>query len=160
MNIQNEVYFNQQYEGLAYETAQELRGYFHFRRPEGQLPAAMLNQPGVIATGDFLDCIDKDFPKGTEQIAPSLELFYLRYQLMFRFLLSHFIICKLSDRDVRVELWSVKVDESASASLVLGGLRLLRRARRGGLVFCTHIRRRVLWLGHPQPRHLVPTVMM
>lgn len=36
----------------------------HLRRPENLQGIALLKRPGIIKTDDFLDCIDKDFPKG------------------------------------------------------------------------------------------------
>lgn len=42
----------------------ELRAYMHFRKPESFKGIALLKKPGIIKSGDFLDCIDKDAPKG------------------------------------------------------------------------------------------------
>lgn len=36
----------------------------HFRQPESLQAIALLKRPGIVKSGDFLDCIDKDYPKG------------------------------------------------------------------------------------------------
>jgi hypothetical protein len=36
----------------------------HLRKPENIQGVALLKRPGIIKTDDFLDCIDKDTPKG------------------------------------------------------------------------------------------------
>lgn len=51
------------YQGLSYQTSLELRAYLHMRQPENLQCIALLKRPGIIKTDDFLDCIDKDFPK-------------------------------------------------------------------------------------------------
>jgi hypothetical protein len=58
------VILNGNYQGLSFDTSSELRAYMHFRRPESIQGIAMLKRPGIIKTDDFLDCIDKDTPKG------------------------------------------------------------------------------------------------
>ena len=55
---------NKFYEGLSYQTAGELRAYMHMRFPEQLQGIALLKKPGIIKSGDFLDCIDKDLPEG------------------------------------------------------------------------------------------------
>ena len=55
---------NSYYTGLSFQTASELRAYMHFRRPESYKGIALLKKPGIIKSGDFLDCIDKDAPNG------------------------------------------------------------------------------------------------
>ena len=52
------------YQGLSYETSMELRAYMHLRQPENLQCIALLKRPGIVKTDDFLDCIDKDTPKG------------------------------------------------------------------------------------------------
>lgn len=58
------VVSSQNYAGLSYDTSKELRAYMHMRRPENLQAIALLKRPGIIKTDDFLDCIDKDTPKG------------------------------------------------------------------------------------------------
>ena len=58
------VITNSYYTGLSFQTASELRAYMHFRRPESYKGIALLKKPGIIKSGDFLDCIDKDAPTG------------------------------------------------------------------------------------------------
>lgn len=36
----------------------------HMRYPENLQGVALLKRPGIIKTDDFLDCVDKDTPKG------------------------------------------------------------------------------------------------
>lgn len=55
---------NTYFTGLSYQTALEPRAYLHLRRPEGLQGIALLKKPGIIKSGDFLDCIDKDLPAG------------------------------------------------------------------------------------------------
>lgn len=55
---------NKFFEGLSYQTAGELRAYMHMRYPEQLQGIALLKKPGIIKSGDFLDCIDKDLPVG------------------------------------------------------------------------------------------------
>jgi hypothetical protein len=59
------VIVNGNYTGLSFDTSRELRAYLHLRRPENLQSIALLKRPGIIKTDDFLDCIDKDTPKGT-----------------------------------------------------------------------------------------------
>ncbi len=47
------------YEGLSFGTAAEKRAYFHFRKPESLQGLAAMKRPGIVRSGDFLDCIDK-----------------------------------------------------------------------------------------------------
>jgi hypothetical protein len=58
------VIMNPYFEGLSYNTAAELRAYLHFRVPESLQGLALLKKPGIIKSGDFLDCITKDLPDG------------------------------------------------------------------------------------------------
>lgn len=86
------VIFNHNYQGLSYDTSLELRGYVHFRRPENIQGQALLKRPGIIKTDDFLDCIDKDQPKGklsTTYPHQSIDLPFLSLQKCG---LSHMIV--------------------------------------------------------------------
>ena len=58
------VIANGNYVGLSFETSSQLRAYVHFRPPESLQGIALLKRPGIIKTDDFMDCIDKDTPKG------------------------------------------------------------------------------------------------
>lgn len=58
------VISNKFFEGLSYQTAGELRAYMHMRFPEQLQGITLLKKPGIIKSGDFLDCIDKDLPNG------------------------------------------------------------------------------------------------
>jgi hypothetical protein len=58
------VIFNPTYQGLSYETSKESRAYLHMRKPENLQGIALLKRPGLIKTDDFLDCIDRDLPRG------------------------------------------------------------------------------------------------
>jgi hypothetical protein len=53
------------FNGLSYQTASEKRAYLHYRKPESLQGIALLRKPGLVTSGDFLDCIDKDAPAGT-----------------------------------------------------------------------------------------------
>lgn len=55
---------NLYFQGLSFNSAAEPRSYMHFRQPESLQAKALMKRPGVIKSGDFLDCIDKDFPQG------------------------------------------------------------------------------------------------
>lgn len=55
---------NANYTGLSFDTSNELRAYLHMRLPESLQGIALMKRPGILKTDDFLDCIDKDFPKG------------------------------------------------------------------------------------------------
>lgn len=55
---------NSNYQGLSYETSTQLRAYLHLRLPESLQGIALMKRPGILKTDDFLDCIDKDLPKG------------------------------------------------------------------------------------------------
>jgi radial spoke head protein 9 len=55
---------NKFFEGLSYQTAGDLRAYMHMRYPEQLQGLALLKKPGIVKSGDFLDCIDKDLPNG------------------------------------------------------------------------------------------------
>ena len=57
------VRLTENYEGLSFHTATEKRAYFHFRKPESLQGLAAMKRPGIVRSGDFLDCIDKtDIP--------------------------------------------------------------------------------------------------
>jgi len=56
---------NSNYQGLSFSTSTELRAYMHMRKPENLQGIALLKRPGIVKSDDFLDCIDKDEPKGT-----------------------------------------------------------------------------------------------
>jgi hypothetical protein len=55
---------NAYFQGLSFNTASEARAYLHFRKPESLQSQALLKRPGIIKSGDFMDCIDKDYPAG------------------------------------------------------------------------------------------------
>jgi hypothetical protein len=55
--------------GLSYQTSLEARAYMHLRRPENPQGIALLKRPGIVKTDDFLDCIDRDIPKGKVSVA-------------------------------------------------------------------------------------------
>lgn len=55
---------NSNYQGLSFSTSRELRAYMHMRKPENLQGIALLKRPGIVKSDDFLDCIDKDEPKG------------------------------------------------------------------------------------------------
>ena len=59
---------NTNFNGLSYETSTELRAYMHLRMPEGLQGIALMQRPGILKTDDFLDCLDKDQPKGKKII--------------------------------------------------------------------------------------------
>ncbi len=64
MDAAKKVIVNSYFTGLSYQTAIETRAYMHYRRPESLQGLALLKKPGIIKSGDFLDCIDKDLPAG------------------------------------------------------------------------------------------------
>ena len=64
MDAAKKVISNSYFTGLSFQTASESRAYMHFRRPESYKGIALLKKPGIIKSGDFLDCIDKDAPTG------------------------------------------------------------------------------------------------
>lgn len=66
------VIVNSNYAGLSYDTSKALRAYMHMRRPENLQGISMMKRPGIIKTDDFLDCIDKDTPKGLSCDPPLL----------------------------------------------------------------------------------------
>ena len=47
------------YEGLSFSTSLEKRAYYHFRKPESLQGLAVMKRPGIVRSGDFLDCIEK-----------------------------------------------------------------------------------------------------
>jgi len=55
---------NAYFQGLSFHTSMEARAYMHFRLPQSQQGIALLKKPGIIKSGDFMDCIDKDMPQG------------------------------------------------------------------------------------------------
>lgn len=59
------VVFSPYFSGLSYQTLSESRAYFHFRKPENLQGMAILKKPGFVKPIEFLDCINKDTPKGT-----------------------------------------------------------------------------------------------
>lgn len=63
------VIANAYFEGLQYQSASELRAYLHLRAPENLQGVALLKRPGIIKSGDFLDCINKDRPEGVWTIS-------------------------------------------------------------------------------------------
>jgi hypothetical protein len=64
IDASKKVIANSNYTGLSYDTSNQLRAYLHMRRPENLQGIALMKRPGIIKTDDFLDCIDKDSPKG------------------------------------------------------------------------------------------------
>jgi radial spoke head protein 9 len=62
------VISNKFFEGLGFQSAGELRSFMHMRYPEQLQGIALLKKPGIIKSGDFLDCIDKDLPKNVWSI--------------------------------------------------------------------------------------------
>ena len=52
------------FQGLSYQTASETRAYQHLRHPKSLQGLALLKKPGIVKSGDFLDCIDQDKPTG------------------------------------------------------------------------------------------------
>ncbi len=64
VDASKKVIQNKFFEGLSYQTAGELRAYLHMRYPEQLQGLALLKKPGIVKSGDFLDCIDKDLPNG------------------------------------------------------------------------------------------------
>jgi hypothetical protein len=56
----------------------------HLRKPENIQGIALLKRPGVIKTDDFLDCIDKDTPKG---------LCLILFSLFFTYFVLHLFTC-------------------------------------------------------------------
>jgi hypothetical protein len=52
------------FQGLSYQSASEARAYQHLRQPESLQGIALLKKPGIVKSGDFLDCIDQDKPNG------------------------------------------------------------------------------------------------
>jgi len=70
IDAQKKVRLADNYEGLSFNTALEKRAYFHFRKPESLQGLAAMKRPGIVRSGDFLDCIDKtDVPKEMWSIA-------------------------------------------------------------------------------------------
>ena len=69
------VLVNSNYQGLSYQTSSELRAYLHLRRPENPQGIALMKRPGIVKTDDFLDCIDKDLPKGIDSLLYLTKLF-------------------------------------------------------------------------------------
>jgi hypothetical protein len=61
---------NANFTGLSFETSREARAYLHMRLPESLQGIALMKRPGILKTDDFLDCIDKDLPKGTVVTLP------------------------------------------------------------------------------------------
>ena len=59
---------NTNFNGLSYETSTELRAYMHLRMPKGLQGIALMQRPGILKTDDFLDCLDKDQPKGNTNL--------------------------------------------------------------------------------------------
>lgn len=57
------VIFNTYYTGLSYQSAGEVRSYYHYRRPENPQAIATMKKAGITKSGDFLDSITKDIPK-------------------------------------------------------------------------------------------------
>ena len=62
------VIINSNFQGLSFDTSSQLRAYMHLRRPEGLQSIALMKRQGILKTDDFLDCIDRDTPKGTQHI--------------------------------------------------------------------------------------------
>jgi radial spoke head protein 9 len=77
VDASKKVISSSSYQGLSFDTSLELRAYLHFRRPENIQGQALLKRPGIIKTDDFLDCIDKDTPKGKDNRREFLCTFIL-----------------------------------------------------------------------------------
>ena len=58
------VIANAYYQGVGFDSASSLRGFLHFRNPQREQGKVMLKKPGLIKSGEFMDCIDKDGPAG------------------------------------------------------------------------------------------------
>jgi len=65
------VISNPYFEGLSYSSALLPTSYLHFRKPESLTGIAMLKRPGIIKSGDFLDCIAKDVPGEVWVVSPN-----------------------------------------------------------------------------------------
>lgn len=50
--------------GLNFASAENLKSYLHFRKPESTYAKVSLEKEGLARAGDFLDSIDDDKPKG------------------------------------------------------------------------------------------------
>lgn len=50
--------------GLSYASAENLKSYLHFRKPESTFARVAFEKEGLARAGDFLDSIDDDKPKG------------------------------------------------------------------------------------------------
>jgi len=118
------VILNGNYTGLSYDTSRELRAYLHLRRPENLQGIALLKRPGIIKTDDFLDCVDKDTPKGT-----TIPLF------ISLFLKNLYII-------LFVEMWSIIHDAAGMTVFVrnffwegYGFYSVLKTSEYGGVYF-------------------------
>lgn len=64
IDASKKVIANSYYQGISYDTSLALRGYMHFRYPQSEQGKLLLRKPGLIKSGDFMDCIDKDAPVG------------------------------------------------------------------------------------------------
>ena len=78
LDTSKKVIANSNYTGLSFDTSNELRAYLHMRMPESLQGIALMKRPGILKTDDFLDCIDKDFPKG------EIVVFIRTYFVCFR----------------------------------------------------------------------------
>ena len=75
------VIANSYYQGISYDTSLALRGYMHFRYPQSEQGKVLLTKPGIIKSGDFMDCIDKDTPAGTYSLGDIFFSNLLLYEI-------------------------------------------------------------------------------
>jgi len=52
------------YPGLSHGSCSNLKSFLHFRKPEKPASIIALEKEGIARSGDFLDSIDEDAPKG------------------------------------------------------------------------------------------------
>ncbi|CAM9172444.1 unnamed protein product [Phaeothamnion confervicola] len=79
------------FEGLSAEAAASLRGYRHFRPPQGAQAVAALERKGLVRADDFLDALEEDRPAGIWSvfIEPSGSVAGLRSRLWPGFYFFH-----------------------------------------------------------------------
>ena len=70
MDAVKKAKLTENFEGLSFGTALEKRAYFHFRKPQSLQGLAVMKRPGIVRSGDFLDCIERcDVPQEMWAIA-------------------------------------------------------------------------------------------
>jgi len=52
------------YTGLSHGSCTNLKSFLHFRKPEKPASIIAMEKEGIARSGDFLDSIDEDEPKG------------------------------------------------------------------------------------------------